>query len=52
MAFFLIKVSGVPMLEGDISSRRPGYAEYIRRTNAFFPGWPKSVKPNEKGLQQ
>jgi steroid 5-alpha reductase family enzyme len=26
------------MLEKDIGERRPAYAEYIRRTNAFFPG--------------
>jgi steroid 5-alpha reductase family enzyme len=39
MAFFLMRVSGVPMLEHDIAERRPGYAEYVRRTNAFFPGW-------------
>ena len=26
------------MLESTISDRRPEYAEYIRRTNAFFPG--------------
>lgn len=39
MAFFLMRVSGVPMLEQDIAERRPGYAEYVRRTNAFFPGW-------------
>lgn len=38
MAFFLLRVSGVPMLERDIGARRPGYAEYVRRTNAFFPG--------------
>lgn len=49
MAFFLMKVSGVPMLEGDISSRRPGYAEYIRRTNAFFPGLPKGGRADEVG---
>jgi steroid 5-alpha reductase family enzyme len=41
MAFFLMKVSGVPMLEQDIASRRPGYADYVRRTNAFFPGPPR-----------
>lgn len=41
MAFFLMRVSGVPMLERDISLRRPGYAEYVRRTNAFFPGPPR-----------
>ena len=43
MSFLLLKVSGVAMLEKTIADRRPEYAEYIRRTNAFFPGMPKSV---------
>jgi steroid 5-alpha reductase family enzyme len=38
ISFLLLKVSGVAMLEKDIGERRPAYAEYIRRTNAFFPG--------------
>ena len=38
MSFLLLKVSGVAMLEKDIGERRPDYADYIRRTNAFFPG--------------
>ncbi len=38
MSFLLLRVSGVAMLEKTISSRRPGYAEYVRSTNAFFPG--------------
>jgi steroid 5-alpha reductase family enzyme len=38
MSFFLMKVSGVTLLERDISERRPGYADYVRSTNAFFPG--------------
>jgi len=38
MSFLLLKVSGVALLEKDIGGRRPAYAEYIRRTNAFFPG--------------
>ena len=38
MSLLLLKVSGVAMLEKTISNRRPKYAEYIRRTNAFFPG--------------
>lgn len=38
MSFLLLKVSGVAMLEKTITSRRPGYAEYIAGTNAFFPG--------------
>jgi len=39
MAFFLLKVSGVTLLEKDIGERRPGYAEYMQRTSTFFP-WP------------
>lgn len=43
MSFLLLKVSGVAMLEKTIGERRPEYAEYVRRTNAFFPGLPKST---------
>ena len=43
MSFLLLKVSGVAMLEKTITDRRPKYAEYIRRTNAFFPGLPKGT---------
>jgi steroid 5-alpha reductase family enzyme len=38
MSFLLLKVSGVAMLERTISDRRPEYADYIQRTNAFIPG--------------
>jgi steroid 5-alpha reductase family enzyme len=38
MTGLLLKVSGVALLEKDIGQRRPAYADYIRRTNAFFPG--------------
>ena len=38
MSILLLKVSGVAMLENTISERRPEYADYIRSTNAFFPG--------------
>ncbi|HWA38437.1 MAG TPA: DUF1295 domain-containing protein [Burkholderiales bacterium] len=38
MSVLLLRVSGVALLEKDIGERRPGYAEYVRRTNAFFPG--------------
>ena len=46
MSFLLLKVSGVAMLEKDIGERRPDYADYIARTNAFFPG------PQRKGAAQ
>ncbi|WKZ81854.1 MAG: DUF1295 domain-containing protein [Acidimicrobiia bacterium] len=41
MSFLLLRVSGVTLLERTITSRRPGYEEYVRRTSAFFPRPPK-----------
>jgi len=41
MSFLLLRFSGVTLLEKDIGERRPAYAEYMRRTNAFFPGPPR-----------
>lgn len=41
MTVLLLKVSGVSLLEKDIAARRPGYADYVRRTNAFVPGSPR-----------
>ncbi|MBT8060592.1 MAG: DUF1295 domain-containing protein [Xanthomonadales bacterium] len=41
MTFLLLRVSGVALLEKDISERRPAYRDYIRRTNAFIPGRPR-----------
>ena len=38
MSVLLLKISGVTLLEKDIGKRRPGYRDYIARTNAFFPG--------------
>lgn len=35
----LTRVTGKPMLEADIAQRRPGYADYVRRTSSFVP-WP------------
>jgi steroid 5-alpha reductase family enzyme len=41
MSLLLLRVSGVTLLEKDIGERRPAYADYVRRTNAFFPGTPR-----------
>ncbi|MDZ4656684.1 MAG: DUF1295 domain-containing protein [Bythopirellula sp.] len=41
MSLFLMKVSGVTLLESTIMERRPEYRDYIERTNAFFPGPPR-----------
>lgn len=42
MTFFLIKVSGVAMLEKGLQKTKPHYAEYIANTPAFIPWFPKS----------
>ena len=42
MTVLLVKVSGAGLLEKDIAQRRPGYAEYVRRTSGFFPRPPRS----------
>ena len=41
MTFMLLRVSGVSLLEKDIGNRRPQYADYVLKTNAFFPGPPR-----------
>lgn len=41
MTFLLMKVSGVAMLERTLAKTKPGYEDYIARTNAFFPWLPK-----------
>lgn len=41
MTLLLMKVSGVPMLESRMEETRPGYREYVRRTPAFFPWFPR-----------
>ena len=41
MTFLLIKISGVAMLEKTMKESKPEYAEYIARTSAFFPWFPK-----------
>ena len=40
MTVLLLKVSGVALLEKDLWERRPGYAQYVKNTNAFFPRFP------------
>ncbi|MBZ0301925.1 MAG: DUF1295 domain-containing protein, partial [Anaerolineae bacterium] len=37
MTFLLVRVSGVAMLEQDLTNSKPQYHDYIRRTSAFFP---------------
>ncbi len=42
MSWLLLRVSGVTLLEQSIDQRRPGYADYQRRTSAFLPWPPRS----------
>lgn len=42
MSGFLMRVSGVTLLEQTLKREKPGYKEYQRRTNAFFPWPPRS----------
>jgi len=41
MTFLLMRVSGVTLLEKGLKQTRPGYADYVARTSAFFPRRPR-----------
>ncbi|MFA8435301.1 MAG: DUF1295 domain-containing protein [Marinifilaceae bacterium] len=41
MTLLIIKVSGVALLEKTLSSTKPQYQDYMRRTSSFFPWFPK-----------
>ena len=41
MTVLLMRVSGVALLEKKLAEVKPGYREYVERTNAFFPWFPK-----------
>jgi steroid 5-alpha reductase family enzyme len=43
MTYLLVKVSGVAMLEQTLKLK-PGYEDYMRRTSAFIPWFPKKYK--------
>ncbi|MEW6405609.1 MAG: DUF1295 domain-containing protein, partial [Chloroflexota bacterium] len=40
LTFMLLRVSGVTVLEKSLI-KRPGYEEYIKKTSAFVPWFPK-----------
>ena len=40
ISFLILKVSGIPMLEKSFAGR-PDFEEYKKKTNAFFPWFPK-----------
>lgn len=41
MTVLVRRVSGVTLLEKSLVKRRPGYADYVRRTSPFFPRPPR-----------
>jgi steroid 5-alpha reductase family enzyme len=41
MTLLLLKVSGVALLEKTLTTTKPKYHEYIKRTSAFVPWFPK-----------
>lgn len=41
MSLLLLRVSGVTLLEKSLANAKPAYADYVRRTNAFFPWFPR-----------
>jgi len=44
MTLLIIKVSGVALLEKSLTNTKPEYKEYIEKTSAFFPWFPKKIK--------
>jgi steroid 5-alpha reductase family enzyme len=41
MTLLLTRVSGVTLLEAGLTTSKPGYREYVDRTPAFFPWFPR-----------
>lgn len=41
MTALIIKVSGVALLEKTLKTSKPGYQEYVRKTSAFIPWFPR-----------
>ena len=47
MTLLLLKVSGISLLERKLKVSKPGYADYVARTSAFFPRIPKTPQRAE-----
>ena len=41
MTFIIIKISGIGLLEKSLKNKKPGYREYVEKTSAFLPWFPK-----------
>ena len=44
MTFLLMRVSGVTLLEDGLKASKPDYQDYIARTPAFFPWFPRATR--------
>ena len=44
MVLLLLKISGVPLLEAEMAVRKPGYADYMKRTSMLIPWPPRPAK--------
>ncbi|HET7009434.1 MAG TPA: DUF1295 domain-containing protein [Anaerolineales bacterium] len=44
MTFLLVRVSGVGLLEKSLKDAKPGYREYMERTSAFVPWFPRRAR--------
>ena len=42
MTALIIKVSGVALLEKSLKEQKPQYKEYMEKTSAFLPWFPKN----------
>jgi steroid 5-alpha reductase family enzyme len=51
MVWFLFFKSGKPLLEKNLSSSRPGYADYVARTSGWFPLPPKPDRSGRGRLE-
>lgn len=43
MTWLIVKVSGVAMLERTMKNIKPGFENYVKRTSAFIPWFPKKL---------
>ncbi len=48
MTYLLLRVSGVALLERSLVKRRPGYEDYVARTSAFIPWFPRKGKTDQQ----
>jgi len=44
MTFLHVRVSGVGMLEKTLKDSKPGYREYMERSSAFVPWFPRRAR--------